>query len=69
MKRRDLVRQVRLMARASGVTFDLARHGSRHDVFRVGDLLVVVPRHNELNELTAQGILRDVQRYLGEEQP
>ncbi len=52
MKRRDLVRA---LERAG---FRKIRSG-KHDIFARGDLIVPVPRHTEINEHTARGILRD----------
>lgn len=64
MKRRGLLTAVRSMAQASGASFDLVRHGASHDIYRVAGLTVVVPRHTEINEMTARGIIRDVQDHL-----
>jgi mRNA interferase HicA len=36
----------------------LARRGGRHDVWTKGEVEIVVPRHNEINEYTAKAILR-----------
>ncbi len=53
MKRRDLERQLRELG------WHLTRHGGRHDVWAKGDRELVVPRHVEINEYTARGILRE----------
>lgn len=39
----------------------LVRHGARHDVWATGEHEIPVPRHNEINEYTAKGILREAQ--------
>jgi mRNA interferase HicA len=64
MKRRDLLTAVRSMAHASETSFDLVRYGASHDIYRVDGLTVVVPRHTQINEMTARGIIRDVQDHL-----
>jgi hypothetical protein len=48
------------IARSYGVTFDRDHpvHGGRHDKFFVGGRSVEVPRHNEIVEYTARGILK-----------
>lgn len=48
------------IARSYGVAFDRDHpvHGGRHDKFFVGGRCVEVPRHNEIVEFTARGILR-----------
>ena len=52
MKRRELERRLRLL----GWTF--YRHGSGHDIWFRGPAEVTVPRHAEINEITAKIILR-----------
>lgn len=64
MKRRDILNALRNMAREAGVDFSLARNGAKHDVYRLGELAITVPRHAEVNEMTAKGILKDAAKYL-----
>jgi len=58
VKRTELLKRLRQIAKERGVTFDPTEGGS-HTKVRLGDSFVTVPRHNEINELTANGILRD----------
>jgi len=51
MKRRDLEKRLRDLG------WRIARHGRRHDVWAKEEREIVVPRHNEINELTAKAIL------------
>jgi mRNA interferase HicA len=67
VKRRDLIRELRRLAGEFGVEFELVRHGAEHDQFRVGQLLVPIPRHRDINEMTARGILRSVHREFHED--
>ena len=48
------------IARSYGIAFDKGHpvHGGNHDKFFVGGRPVEVPRHNEIVEYTARGILR-----------
>lgn len=62
MKRRDLLRQLRRMARDRGVDY-VEREGGRHSVVCVGEAMVTVPRHREINEMTARNILRTVEEW------
>jgi mRNA interferase HicA len=55
MKRRDLEKRLRCLGWA------FSRHGKRHDVWAKGDREIAVPRHNEINEYTARGILQAAQ--------
>lgn len=52
------------VARSHGVVFDQDHpvHGGRHDKFFVGGRSVEVPRHSEIAEFTARGILRTFER-------
>jgi mRNA interferase HicA len=67
VKRRDLIRELGRMAARAGMPFVLVRHGADHDQYRLGRMLIPVPRHREVNERTAQGILRDARRFVEEE--
>ena len=52
MKRRVLIRKLE----SAGFVFE--RHGGEHDVYKRGNDLEQVPRHKEINEITALKILR-----------
>jgi hypothetical protein len=45
----------------------LVREGSRHEFWQVGGVLVSVPRHRDINEWTAVGIMRDLEPMLGKD--
>jgi hypothetical protein len=64
MKRRELLNQMARIARSYGIDFDKDDpvHGGNHDKFFVGKHPVEVPRHNEIAEFTARGILRVFER-------
>ena len=64
VKRSELLRQLTALARDEGRTLDFLREGSRHTLFSIGPVRVVVPRHREFNERTAQAILRQVRKEL-----
>jgi hypothetical protein len=65
MKRRDLLGKIAKAARAAGVDFSQIRDTGRHSIYRCGDVIFPVPRHNEINEFTAQGIVKDLESVLG----
>lgn len=52
MKRRDLIK----LLEKGGFKFE--RHGSEHDIYVRGDETEEVPRHKEINEITAKQIIR-----------
>lgn len=60
MKRRELLNEMARIAKSHGIEFDKDHpvHGGRHDKFFVGGCPVEVPRHTEIAEYTARGILR-----------
>ena len=58
MKRADLITKISKAAAEAGVTFERIREGGSHTIYRYGSQNVVIPRHKEINELTARGILR-----------
>lgn len=52
MKRRDLIRKLTQNG------WWLARHGTDHDIYTNGIKSEPVPRHTEINEITARYILK-----------
>jgi hypothetical protein len=62
VKRTELLRQLRKIAREKGLVFEM-KEGGVHSKVWIGDRFVTVPRHSEVNELTAKGILRDAKGH------
>ena len=52
MKQKDLIN------RLVEAEFVLKRHGGEHDLYVRNGVTVVVPRHAEINEITAKKILK-----------
>ena len=52
MKRRNLIKKLE----KAGFVF--CGHGGRHDIYRRGSDIEEVPRHKEINEITAKRILK-----------
>jgi mRNA interferase HicA len=59
VKRRDLMKKLAAEARAQGRELILAE-GSNHTKVSIGETQAVVPRHKEINEITARAILRQM---------
>ena len=57
MKRRDLLKALRAQAKASGL-HNREEEGANHTKVWIGDEQTVVPRHTEINEITAKAILK-----------
>lgn len=47
-----------MIAASADLALDLVRQGSNHEIWRIGGERIVIPRHREVNEHTAEGILR-----------
>ena len=58
MKKRQLVRRLRAIPASADLALDFVREGANHEIWRIGNERIVIPRHREVNEHTAEGILR-----------
>ena len=58
MKKRDLVKHLRAVARAAGANLVFVREGANHEVWTIAGERLVIPRHREINEHTARAIMR-----------
>ncbi|BCB80534.1 hypothetical protein GCM10022251_03170 [Phytohabitans flavus] len=67
MRRTDLIKKIHHAAVRAGTTFVLVREGGSHSIFRCGGQCIVVPRHREISEMTARGIMRDLDAVLGKD--
>lgn len=57
MKRTDLLKKLREAAKANNLAIR-EDEGANHTKVTIGSVMVTVPRHREINELTAKGILK-----------
>ena len=55
MKRKEVER------RLSRAGWNFVRHGGRHDIWSDGKREITLPRHNDLNEYTADSIIREAE--------
>jgi mRNA interferase HicA len=67
VKRTDLLRKISQVAADKGIDFGFVRQGGNHTVYRCGGQNVLIPRHREINERTALGIMQDLDDQLGED--
>ena len=63
MKRKELERRIHRLALDNGLE-DIWAEGGNHSKVTVGNAQTTVPRHGEINELTARGILRYIERNM-----
>lgn len=59
MKRKDLMKKLAEKAKAEGADLELTE-GGNHTKVKIGDKRTVVARHNEINEITAKAILKQM---------
>jgi len=57
MKRRELLRQITAIAKRKNMTATF-KEGGAHTMVQIGGKATTIPRHNEINEHTARGILK-----------
>jgi mRNA interferase HicA len=67
VKRRDLVARLQSAAKAAGLEWTFVRQGAAHEVWSINGKNVTIPRHTEINELTARGILKNFEDELGKD--
>lgn len=67
MKRRELLKKVSEAAKDNGLIWASLRDKGAHEVFSLDGLRVSVPRHTEINELTARAILEHLEAKLGKD--
>ena len=67
MKRADVVKGLRTIAKQHGAELTLDESGGRHTIVRFNGVKVTTrPRHREINEFTAQGILDTAASWTGD---
>jgi len=65
MKRKDVIKKVGDAAKRRGLIWELARNGANHDVYSLDGLVIPIPRHRELGEQLAVGLLKECEPKLG----
>lgn len=61
MNRRELLKELKMAARAKGQSLEFVREGGNHAIYRVGDFRFPIPRHGEIPERTARRIIKEVE--------
>ena len=59
MKRKELMKRIASIAKEEGARLEITE-GGNHSIVRVGDRRTTVPRHREINEITAMNILKQI---------
>lgn len=58
MKQIELLDELRRIAKEKRATLEFVRHGGNHDHYQIRKTRLIVPRHREVPEHTARGIIR-----------
>jgi hypothetical protein len=66
LKRKDLVRKITERANGCQVDWAIKREGGNHTVYRLGSLIIPIPRHNEIGDRLAVEIFKQCASELGE---
>jgi mRNA interferase HicA len=65
VKRGALIGLMSAGAREAEIPWEFEREGSGHEIWSLDGRLVAIPRHREINEVTAVAILRMLEPRLG----
>lgn len=63
VKRKELEKKLNQLARSTNKQITWAE-GGNHSKVCIGELTITVPRHNEINEITARSIIKYFERNL-----
>jgi len=66
LKQGELKRCIANAARSRDLTWLKIREGRQHELWQCGSTRVTIPRHREINEYTAEAILKDLEGEFGE---
>jgi mRNA interferase HicA len=67
VKRIALVGKISKAAARQGRGWTLVRQGARHEVWTCGSTTITIPRHRDINEMTAKAIQKQLEPELGTE--
>lgn len=52
-------------AKAQGLGFTMDREGANHTIYMLDGVMIPIPRHREVNEMTTEGIYKECAEKLG----
>ena len=59
------MKRIRAIAKSGEADLVLVRQGRNHEIWNLGRGRLVIPRHREINERTAEGVLAEAGRLTG----
>ncbi|MDO5695067.1 MAG: hypothetical protein Q4G38_05255 [Aeriscardovia aeriphila] len=66
MKRKDLANKLSALAKQYGESITWSE-GGNHSKVTIGNIMTAIPRHTEINEITAKQIIKYFERKLNEQ--
>ena len=67
MNKRTLIKRIREIAQEDGFELTFVREGGNHEIWSIRSHRLVIPRHREINEYTAQSIINMVKEVTRDE--
>jgi hypothetical protein len=58
MKRKALLHELASIAKSKDLKLELVRHGSGHDIYHLGNAVLIIGRHADIPEHTAKITLK-----------
>ena len=55
------MKELRRIAQRKGLMLELRRKGAKHEVWRLGNTTLTIPRHREIARFTAEGLIKDAE--------
>ncbi|MFJ3319375.1 hypothetical protein [Curtobacterium sp. NPDC086286] len=65
MKQSELIKSIKQLAKAHQVPWIFDRHGGDHDIYKLDGKQYQIPRHREINERLARGMIKEAKDQLG----
>lgn len=66
MKRGEAIRKIQREAKRQNIAWHLERQGANHEVYRLGQTMIPIPRHAELDNLFVEAVWKECEPELGE---
>lgn len=67
-KKKDIIKHIERKAKTQGMKFIRApRKGGNHDIWLLDGMMLPIPRHSEIPELTTIKIYRECEEKLGKD--
>jgi hypothetical protein len=65
VRTREVIKRIAAEAKRQKKSWSLDRKGANHDVYSLDGVLIPIPRHTEMGNLTAEMIWKECEEKLG----